>query len=163
MEIIIIVIVLLIIFKTAKKNNSSSDILKKVQKTYLKCWDFDNHPTVKRHFEILEQTDPLYSKICQSGDYHSDTAYKFEALCLEDITLADEFSKLCERYKVPVKTYPTFKQLAIFYEKQSNPHLAIPVCEEAIRVGYSDDGTKNGMQGRLKRLEKKCNSGVQSL
>lgn len=163
MEVIIIIIVLLIIFRAKNKKNSGSGYLKKIQKANLKWSAYYKHPTVKRHFEILDQIDPLYSKIYKSGDYHSDAAYKFEALCLEDITLADEFAKLCKKYKQPVKSYPAFKQLAIFYEKQGNPHLAIPVCEEAIRVGYSDDGTKHGMDGRLRRLEEKYNNGVQSL
>lgn len=156
--IIIIIIALIIVFSKKSSKNSGSNY-KKVLKKSLKLSEYYNHPTVKRHYEILEKINPLYSKVHKSGDYHSKDAYKFESLCLEDISHAEEFAELCKKYNQPVKSYPAFKQLAIFYEKQGNPQLAIPLCEESIRVGFYDDGTKDGMEGRLKRLEKKYNNG----
>ena len=41
------------------------------------------------------------------------------------------------------------------YEKQGDIDEAIEICKEAIAKGYNDDGTKEGMRGRIKRLEKK--------
>ncbi len=47
------------------------------------------------------------------------------------------------------------KNFRINLSKQGNYHLAITVCEEAIRLGFEDDGTQNGMTGRIDKLMKK--------
>jgi len=117
--------------------------------------NFWDSPVLKRHYELLDLEGQLYSKVHQTGDYRSNDAYHFEAVCKEDITLAEEFIRLHKEYGHAIPRYPCFKQLAIFYEKQGNYHLAITVCEEAIRLGFEDDGTQNGMTGRIEKLMKK--------
>ena len=52
-------------------------------------------------------------------------------------------------------TAAPFKRLAILYEKEGNIHQAITVCHHALSFGFSDDGTKGGIQGRLDKLMKK--------
>lgn len=53
--------------------------------------------------------------------------------------------------------YSTFKRLAIIYEKQKRYREAIKVCENAIALDATNDGTDGGMQSRLARLKKKLN------
>lgn len=138
--------------KSSKSSHDIDKITRKLQEEQENFWD---NPVNKRHFELLELEGQLYSKVHKSGDYHSDDAYYFEAVCTEDISLAEEFVRLHKKYDQTIPRYPCFKQLAIFYEKQGNYHLAITVCEEAIRLGFEEDGTQGGMTGRIEKLEKK--------
>ena len=53
-------------------------------------------------------------------------------------------------------TVEPFKRLAIMYEKEGELQTAMLFCDYALSLGYNDDGTKNGMQGRLDKLRKKA-------
>ena len=53
-------------------------------------------------------------------------------------------------------TVEPFKRLAIMYEKEGELQIAMLFCDYALSLGYNDDGTKNGMQGRLDKLRKKA-------
>lgn len=44
--------------------------------------------------------------------------------------------------------------MAKAYEKIRNYQKAIEVCYQAIKDGFPDDGTKNGFEGRIKKLQK---------
>lgn len=48
-----------------------------------------------------------------------------------------------------------YHKLAMAYEKLGQYQNAINICKEAIKNGYTDDKTKYGFQGRIKRLENK--------
>ena len=134
---------------------SFPEISGKMQKYREEKENFWDSPILRQHYNLLADEERLYSRVHQSGDYRSSDAYHFEAVCKEDISLAEEFVQLHKKYNQTIPHYPCFKQLAIFYEKQGNYHLAITVCEEAIRLGFEDDGTKGGMTGRIEKLEKK--------
>jgi hypothetical protein len=56
-------------------------------------------------------------------------------------------------YKIP--RYPSFKMLAIIFEKEKAYDDAIGICKDAIKAGCIDDGTKGGMKERLRKLEAK--------
>lgn len=132
-----------------------SRIYQELREAQAKREELWNAPVVRRHYDLLDQEGILYSKVHKSGDYHSSDAYHFEVICKEDISLAEEFVRLYKSHGQIVPRYPCFKQLAIFYEKQGNYHLAVTVCEEAIRLGFEEDGTQGGMTGRMEKLEKK--------
>lgn len=51
--------------------------------------------------------------------------------------------------------FSPFKCTSLLYEKLEMYEDAINICKKAIKLGYEDDGTKNGMSGRIIRLEKK--------
>lgn len=158
MWILIVILILVFIFKSTKNKRNTAQqqrTYRQIQQDIRKYERWQNSPVMNRHYELLEKERILYSKVHQSGNYHGPDAYRFEALCLEDISIAEEFIALCNECNQDIPSYPAFKQLAIFYEKQGNYHLAIPLCDEAIRLGFTDDGTKDGMKGRLARLEKK--------
>ena len=57
-------------------------------------------------------------------------------------------------YNIP--RIPTFKTLAVIYEKEKNYADAIAICKLAISERQERDGTKAGMTGRLERLMKKA-------
>lgn len=91
-------------------------------------------------------------------------------LCKKDIALAEMFQKSqaeIQQVRIangwadanePTKSitsFPTFKRLAIIYEKQKDYDSAIAVCQRAIELGYADDGTDGQMPGRIARLMRK--------
>lgn len=53
-------------------------------------------------------------------------------------------------------TVEPFKRLAIMYEKEGELQTAMLFCDYALSLGYNEDGTKGGMQGRLDKLRKKA-------
>ena len=53
-------------------------------------------------------------------------------------------------------TVTPFKRLSIMYEKEGDLQTAMLFCDYALSLGYNDDGTKGGMQGRLDKLKKKA-------
>ena len=97
-----------------------------------------------RHFALLEELKS------EKNDN------KKKRICIKDIGLVDKFNKECIREygKLP-KSYPSFKTLAILYEKEGDYKSAIKVCQEAIRAGYPQNGTQGGMEARIKKLHVK--------
>ena len=99
-------------------------------------------------------------------------------LCKKDIALAEMFQKSQEEIQQvrisngwananePTKSitsFPTFKRLAIIYEKQKDYDNAIAVCQRAIELGYIDDGTDGQMPGRIARLMRKKGKSVKKI
>ena len=56
----------------------------------------------------------------------------------------------------PMPRIDSFKKMAMCYEIKENYAAAIEVCERAIKVGQSNDGTKGGMVGRIDKLKAKA-------
>ena len=132
------------------------------------------YPHVAAHFALLEQ-------ISQTKDPNIK-----KALCLQDIALVPEFckewimdvdqraehsmmmdrligethpleyykKKMAHMYTLP--RYPSFKTLAIIYEREGDYESAINICKDAIAAGFEDDGTKGGMIARLQKLIEKA-------
>ena len=73
---------------------------------------------------------------------------------IQDVRVANGWSKQKEASDV-LPNFPTFKRLAIIYEKQKKYDEAIAVCQRAIELGFVDDGTDGQMPGRIARLMKK--------
>lgn len=126
-----------------------------------------------KHFALLEQIktekDPeVKKKLCQQD------ISLYHAFCKEWVKEAEERIKgmmktdkmigekhPAEYYKGMIEKqtklphYPSFKTLAIIYEKERNYTEAIKVCKAAIKAGAIDDGTNGGMTERLEKLEAK--------
>lgn len=98
------------------------------------------------HFTYNELIDVYYKQ----RDDQEDAIEKCIEYCKKDIEIADEF--VDEFGEVP--RIPSFKRLAIIYEKQGRYEEAIEVCERALNIGTTD-GTKGGFEGRKERLRKK--------
>ena len=80
-----------------------------------------------------------------------------KTICINDIALVDQFNKeYINEYGKPLpKSYPSFKKLAVIYEKEGDYLEAINVCKKAIAAGYKQDGTQGGMPARMKKLKEK--------
>lgn len=104
-----------------------------------------------RHYELLNDEKLEYAAALKTGDFS-----RVIALCKEDFAIApvlvDYF--LADFGKLP--HYPAFELLAKIYEKQGNFEEACFVCQRAIVLGYTEDGTKGGMRGRLEKLLKRA-------
>lgn len=131
------------------------------------------HPFVQLHFELLEriraEKDPekkkllcmndieLYHDFCNGWVMQVDDQ-KMKRILL-DRSLGEEqppaYYEDQFKYQYNIPRYPSFKELAILYEKEGDYKSAIGVCKEAIEVGQADDGTKGGMAARIERLKKK--------
>lgn len=106
---------------------------------------------VDKHYSLLEKFEDAY----KNGKLE-----KTIQLCKEDISLVDDLSEYWDAFVRlgdingrPL--FPAYKRLAIVYEKQGRIEDAIKVCEDAIRAGYSKDGTSGGMEVRVKKLRGK--------
>lgn len=158
--------------KCSKQNNAQI-VAKKNMNTYqdfadlicddpssIKFYRYMSSPIKNKHFACLEKEIELYKKVCQTGDCNGDAARELINVCNDDISIATDFYNLCMACDEPVPNYAAFKYLAMLFEKRGEYRAAISVCEVAIAKGYSDDGTKGGMYGRIERLKKKINKAV---
>ncbi|MBU8768274.1 hypothetical protein [Cytobacillus oceanisediminis] len=99
----------------------------------------------------------LYYK---ESDKKQDALDKCVNYCLKDIALFPKFQKAyiaeyTHRGVTPmIPRIPSFQQLAIIYEKQRKYKQALQICKRALEFGLHDN-TKDGFEGRIKKLEKK--------
>jgi tetratricopeptide (TPR) repeat protein len=114
----------------------------------LEALDHEDGSATSTHFTYNELIDVYYKQ----RDDREDAIKKCIQYCKKDIEIADEF--VAEFGEVP--RIPSFKRLAIIYEKQERYADAIAVCEQALEIGTTD-GTKGGFEGRKDRLRKKLN------
>ncbi len=150
------------IFGKSKTNSSFFDDipttkLDEIEKKYNKV--------VRLHYKLLEKIEMDYRVVINMGDEFSPQMDGVIKDCLTDIGIAREFYNYCkeraEYYKEPIETqvptYPSFKRLAIIYEKRKEYDKALEICQKAIDIGFIKDGTTGQMPGRAARLYKKLN------
>jgi len=114
----------------------------------LEALDREDASATSTHFTYNELIDVYYKQ----RDDREDAIKKCIQYCKKDIEIADEF--VDEFGEVP--RIPSFKRLAIIYERQERYAEAIAVCDQALEIGTTD-GTKGGFEGRKDRLRKKLN------
>lgn len=125
---------------------------------------------IDEHAKLLNEIGVAYTIANNLNLPDSPQMQHVIELCKKDIALAEMFIKSqLEIQNVRVAngwseqkeaadvlpSFPTFKRLAIIYEKQKNYDEAIAVCQHAIELGFVDDGTDGQMPGRIARLMKK--------
>jgi len=117
---------------------------------------------LQTHSEYLEKINMLYAIANNLTTPNSNEMQKVIELCIKDIELAPLFKEYwinnARIFETPeaLPPYPTFKRLAIIYEKQKEYQKAINVCNYAIQLGFYKDGTDGQLPGRLARLIKKA-------
>lgn len=126
---------------------------------------------VEQHNQLMNEIDVAYTIANNLNMPDSPQMQHVIELCKKDIALAEMFQKSQDEIQQvriangwadanePTKgitTFPTFKRLAIIYEKQKDYENAIAVCQRAIELGYPDDGTDGQMPGRIARLMRKA-------
>jgi len=114
----------------------------------LEALDREDGSVTSTHFTYNELIDVYYKQ----RDDRDDAIEKCVQYCKKDIEIADKF--VAEFGEVP--RIPSFKRLAIIYERQERYADAIAVCDQALEIGTTD-GTKGGFEGRKDRLRKKLN------
>lgn len=122
------------------------------------------------HYRLIDQIGVAYTVANNLSLPDSPEMQKVIELCKKDIAIAELFKKAyiertqaqvkagyvgAEALNWPLPNYSTFKRLAIIYEKQKKYDDAIAICQQAIELGYVDDGTEGKMPGRVARLIKK--------
>ena len=122
--------------QTQSKFKPYFDNMEKAKKYYSL---FINNNLSKQYFNVIEN---CYNKNLELvNDFR-----KNEAIC-NKITQTTEIAKTNNAYICMIKAYEKLNE----YEK------AIDVCKQAIEDNFPNDGTQNGIQGKLERLEKKIN------
>ena len=64
-------------------------------------------------------------------------------------------SSIVEEDEFKLANCKVFFELAKYYAKKDRLYDALRICDIALELGYTDDGTKSGMQGRRERILKK--------
>lgn len=81
---------------------------------------------------------------------------------IQNVRVANEWSDQKELSEI-LPSFPTFKRLAIIYEKQKKYDEAIAVCQRAVELGFIKDGTNGQMPGRIARLLRKKNNELKKI
>ena len=111
----------------------------------------ENNNPIDLHFSY-NYLIKLYYKLRDKNDYLE----KCIDICKKDINLYENKLKNKSFFKEKDVRIPSYKRLAIIYEKQGKFEKAIKICQKAINHNLRDN-TKQGFEGRLKKLKKKVN------
>lgn len=107
-------------------------------------------------YALLTHIQEAYSVI-NNVDSFSDTAGdNLIESCAKAMSIEADIRKKREYYENQVfDMSPPCKTLAMIFEKRCEYQRAATICVYAIENGYTNDGTKGGMRGRLARMIKK--------
>lgn len=119
------------------------------EKVLLAALDREDESATSTHFTYNALIDVYYKQ----RDDRGDAIEKCIEYCKKDIEIAEEF--VAEFGDVP--RIPSFKRLAIIYERQERYEDALAVCNRALDIGTTD-GTKSGFEGREERIRNKIKS-----
>lgn len=108
----------------------------------LSALEFEDGSATSTHFTYTTLIDVYYKQ----RDDREDAIEKCVKYCKMDIEIADDFGE--------VPRIPSFKRLAIIYEKEGRYEETLDICNQAIEIGTTD-GTKGGFEGRKERIQKK--------
>lgn len=107
------------------------------------------------HFSLMEKIEMEYSILYNADMLDSNRGNQLIQLCERDIAISKELKGFWE-HESSLPNVPTFKRLAIIYEKLGKYDEAIDVCKRGIELGFIKDDTKGGLPGRLAKLMKKA-------
>lgn len=108
---------------------------------------------IETYYHTLQTIEETWSVLLKENAFSTAKGDDYIKLCRQNINELDELLKITNRPAPPL--IPAYKRLAMLYEKRHNFEEAIFVCQEAISKGITGDGTKGGMEGRIKRLKSK--------
>ena len=112
----------------------------------------------KQFYELLMQIQEAYSVINNVGSFNDGAGDSLIEKCINALAIEADIKEKRERYENCVFDMSTpCKTLAMVYEKRCEYQRAATICVYAIENGYTNDGTKGGMRGRLARMMKKGN------
>lgn len=113
------------------------------------------------YYNDLTKINNLWSILYNLNEFNGQKASEYEVLCLNHINI---FKKIYIEFCVPYNTVeftcvPSYKRLAMLYEKQKRYKEATFVCLDAIEHGATNeygDGGSGKMYARLARMAKKA-------
>ena len=102
-----------------------------------------------KHWDLLYEIRDKYKDASKDGAV-PEAMDVVIALCRQDIALADQVVSYCKATgREPY--YESFKTLVRLLQQRGDHEEAIRVCDQAIALGFNDDGTKGGMEARRKK------------
>lgn len=120
--------------------------------------DKEYQKKLKQFFELITQIQEAYSVINNIGAFSSDAGDNLIKSCGEAMELEVAIREKRQYYENHIfDMSPPCKTLAMIFEKRCEYQRAATICVFAIENGYTNDGTKGGMRGRLARMIKKGN------
>lgn len=132
-------------------NKEDGDISLKLLKKSLSLVNRENYTEL--HFIYTNLIKTLY-KLRDEDPNYLDECINY---CKKDIKLYEEKLKYISFFKENNTHIPSFKRLAIIYEKQNKYEKAVEISKKALNYNLGDH-TEGGFKGRLKRLERKLNN-----
>ena len=111
---------------------------------------------IRRHNQLNDLIWRTYTK-CKEQPFSKEMEKVIE-YCIEDISLVDDLLDYYKKWRalgndILPPAFPSYKRLAIVYEKRRDYDKAVSVCLDAIKHGYGNDGTHGGMKGRMEKLQ----------
>ncbi|ELY39849.1 tetratricopeptide repeat protein [Natronorubrum tibetense] len=120
------------------------------EKVLLRALEAEDDNPNDRHFVY----NTLIRMYYDQRDERADAIENCIKYCKEDIDHIDEFLSVLDQDSNidHLPSIPSFKRLAIIYERQGKYRDAVEICEMALERGLTD-GTKGGFEGRKQRLQ----------
>lgn len=117
-------------------------------------YEREMRPLWDEYYNDLKEIERDWSKLYNSKRYEGKFADMFETACLRNIELYKKMSQAeIEHGETPPPNAPSFKRLAMLYEKQGLYEEAVLVCRDALDNGAYGDK----MASRFERMIKKSN------
>lgn len=111
-----------------------------------------------RFYDLLNEIREMYSVINSIDSFSNDSGDRLVAKCKQATNLEFAIRKKREYYEdTRFEISEPLKTLAMVCEKRGDYQGAAEACIIAIKNGFTADGTKSGMRGRLARMIKKGN------
>lgn len=118
-------------------------------------------PIIDKHFSLANKINVKYSIAINQSTIFNNFTEECKKLCLEDINIADKYKEYLDKNSEDNKPfygmYASFSIYAKLCEKQGLSKEAIMICIKSLKLGFTIDGSKGSMRGRLARLIKKYN------
>ena len=109
-------------------------------------------------YSMVEEIQETYTVINNLGSFDSEAGDKLVERCIEAVNIDDLIRNKRAYYDgTPYEYCEPYKILCMICEKREEYKWAASVCVSSIQKGYTKDGTKGGMRGRLARIIKKGN------
>ena len=107
-------------------------------------------------FNLLTQIREAYSVINSVDTFVGTAGDTLIEFCVKAMGIESDIREKREYYENHIfDMSEPCKTLAMIYEKRCEYQRAATICVYAVENGYTNDGTKGGMRGRLARMIKK--------
>jgi hypothetical protein len=118
--------------------------------------DTEYQKKLTQYYSLLTKIQETYSIINNVGSFSDVAGDNLIEICIKAMDIEADIKEKREYYENCIfDMSPPHKTLAMIFEKRCEYQRAATICVYAIENGYTNDGTKGGMRGRLARMIKK--------